>query len=108
MGRCGAKEACRGGSEARDAAAQAGRIESASLDRELLATVRDALPSIGGIAEQTAALDAYVESTKRLLGFLAFGKKSAAAKVLGKFGLQPSSGVPRASNLSWQPCGPAC
>jgi hypothetical protein len=66
------------------------RIEQSPLDRELLATVRDALPTLGQIAEQTAALEAYIETTRKLFGFLAFGKKSAAAKVLAEFGLQPS------------------
>jgi len=74
-----------------EAAPHAAKIEGTPLDSELLAIVRDALPSIGQIAEQTAALDAYAESTRSFLGFLAFGKKSAAAKVLAKFGMQPAA-----------------
>ena len=69
-----------------DADVHANKIEAASLDRELLASVRTALPAVGQLSQWIAALDAYIESTKSLLGFLAIGKKSAAAKVLAAFG----------------------
>ncbi|HEX4124411.1 MAG TPA: AAA domain-containing protein [Tepidisphaeraceae bacterium] len=65
-------------------------VRQAPLERELIATVRDALPTLGQIAQQNAALDAYIECSHHFLGFLAFGKKSAAAKVLAVYGLQPS------------------
>ncbi len=73
-----------------DAPELAAKVESSPLDRELLMIVRDAIPNVPQIAEQIGILDAYIETTKKFLGFLAFGKKFAAAKVLTKFGLQPS------------------
>ncbi len=69
----------------------AGSIEQSPLDGELLAIVRNGLPVLPQIAQQIAALDAYTASAKSFLGFLAFGKKSAAAKVLAPYGLQPSA-----------------
>ena len=73
-------------------------IESTPIDRELLATVQTTLPKLGQIAQQTAALNAYIPTTQSLLGFFAFGKKSAAAKVLATYGLQPSA--PTASRVA--------
>lgn len=75
----------------REASEYVSKIEKAPLDRELKAILGNSPPSLPQIAQQTAALDAYSESTRHFLGFLAFGKKSAAAKVLAQFGLQPSA-----------------
>ena len=60
------------------------------LDGELRAIVADGVPRVAELAQQTVALQAYIASTKSFLGFLAFGKKSTATKVLAGYGQQLS------------------
>lgn len=75
---------------ANDAAASAQKLGASPLDRELLEIIRPALPTVAETARSIATLDAYVAVAGTFFGFLAFGKKSAAAKVLATYGLQPN------------------
>ena len=69
---------------------QIGMIANGPLDVELSAAVASE-PSVATLNQQIAALQAYIASTAGLFGFLAFGKKKAAATVLASFGLPLSS-----------------
>ena len=62
-------------------------IAQGPLDAELFATVRESVARMNEMNQQIAALDAYIESAKSFFGFLAFGKKKAATRVLESFGL---------------------
>jgi hypothetical protein len=75
---------------AHDAEASAEKLGTSPLDGELLEIVRPALPTVAEIARNVAALDAYLAVVGTFFGFLAFGKKSSAAKVLATYGLQPN------------------
>ncbi|HLL91278.1 MAG TPA: AAA domain-containing protein, partial [Tepidisphaeraceae bacterium] len=65
-------------------------LRAGPLDAELAMTVRADPPAAGAINEQLATLAAYLDSAKSFLGFLAFGRKSAAAAVLNRYGLTRS------------------
>ncbi len=57
------------------------------LDPELLMTVRATPPNVAQLAQSIGTLEGYLASAKSILGFLAFGKRKAAAKVLSPLGL---------------------
>jgi hypothetical protein len=60
------------------------------MDDELWLIVRDNPPSHRDIAEQLGTLEQYLQSARAWWGFLAFGPKKQAAKVLRPFGLPRS------------------
>jgi hypothetical protein len=65
-------------------------IEEGPLESELFAAVRESLPAIPAMNQQISCLNGYLKAVGGFLGFLAFGKKKAAAQVLGPYGLQLS------------------
>lgn len=68
--------------------AQASRAALESpLEDEIWLIVKDDLPSHRAIAEQLGALEQYLESAEKWWGFLAWGAKKQAAKVLRGYGL---------------------
>jgi len=71
----------------REVSAHVVAVESGPLDAELLAAIDDAPPTMPRVAEQSAVLGGYIESTKSIFGFFAFGTKKAAAEALVKYGL---------------------
>jgi hypothetical protein len=74
-----------------DAQSALTELDAQSLDRELLAVVRSAIPNVSAIVRSVGAIDAYLASTKKLLGFLAFGAKTDAREAMKPFGLpQPT------------------
>jgi hypothetical protein len=62
-------------------------LRAGPLDADLSMVVKSAVPSMPEVNEQLAVLAAYIDSQKSFLGFLAFGKKSAASKVLNRYGI---------------------
>jgi hypothetical protein len=71
----------------RDLAPSLATLRAAPLDAELLAVVRQTPPSPAEVAQRLGALEAYLPASKAWWGFIAMGKKSAAAKVLAPLGL---------------------
>ncbi len=72
-------------------------------DPELLAAVRDQPPTVAALSQQLGALEAYLPTAGKWWGFLFFGKRSGAARVLAPLGLplnQASAARARAF-LSW-------
>lgn len=65
-------------------------IEQGPLNAELKSAIAGSLPSIAAINLQISSLNDYCKAMSGFLGFLAFGKKSAANKVLATYGLQLS------------------
>ena len=70
-----------------DLSKQTEMIAQGPLDPELFATMRDSVARISELNQHIAAMDAYVQSTQSIFGFLAFGKKKAAAQILAPYGL---------------------
>jgi hypothetical protein len=64
-----------------------GVLRNGPLDTELSLIARGAMPSMATIAQHLATLDAYIAVAPKWYAFLAFGKKSAATKVLQIYGL---------------------
>ena len=66
-------------------------IKKGPLDAELAAAMPTTTPASGpavaSLNQPLAALEAYIPTTASFFGFLAFGKKKAAAAALAKFGL---------------------
>jgi len=77
----------RGRKALQDAGPSIELIRSQAPDAELLAVVRDAMPPAAEIARRLGALEAYLPSAGAWWGFLAFGRKPAAARVLLPLGL---------------------
>ncbi|MEO0586952.1 MAG: AAA domain-containing protein [Planctomycetota bacterium] len=57
------------------------------LDRELRLALGDSLPGLAKVNQGIADLERYLASTASWLGFLAFGARGAAARVLRDYGL---------------------
>ena len=62
-------------------------LRAAPFDAELLSVVRQTPPTAVEVAQRLGALEAYLPISRAWWGFLAFGKKSAAAKVFTPLGL---------------------
>ncbi|HYE60909.1 MAG TPA: AAA domain-containing protein [Phycisphaerales bacterium] len=71
---------------AKDARPALETFRAGSPDLELLASVQG-VPTVGVLSQQIGALEAYLPTASKWWGFLAFGKKSAAARVLTPLGL---------------------
>ncbi|MBX3378063.1 MAG: DUF4011 domain-containing protein [Phycisphaeraceae bacterium] len=67
--------------------AAAARAAEGPLDAELLLTVRSNPPTAASLGASIGSLEAYLRSTKSIFGFLAFGKRRAAERVLSPLGL---------------------
>jgi hypothetical protein len=62
-------------------------VRATPLDRNYALVVKSAVPSITQVNAQLVTLSAYIDSQRSIFGFLAFGKKSAAAGVLNQYGV---------------------
>lgn len=70
-----------------EAAAAVELVRRESPDAELMSVVREAPPPAPEIARRLGVLEAYLPAARAWWGFLALGKKAAAAKVLTPLGL---------------------
>lgn len=68
------------------------RVKASPLDSALAATAQSLNLTPPQINQQVAALQEYIESTKRLLGTFSFGAKNAAKAILAPFGLPLDAG----------------
>lgn len=66
-------------------------MRAGSPDAELMAVVREAPPAAPEIARRLGVIEAFLPAARAWWGFLAVGKKSAAAKVLTPLGLPVSA-----------------
>ena len=70
----------------RDAGPDAAAVAAAAVDPGVAAVLADDPPGPAAVAEQTGALEQYLESASRWYAFLLLGPKKAAAGVLRRYG----------------------